>query len=93
MVKPSIQQLTKGKFNRYILVIAAATSARYITNLCEKELENPDSALCDSTLVTKKELLEEKPIKIAINKIASGDIKLEETSLEKALNAGLNGIE
>ena len=27
MVKPSIDELTNGKFNRYILVIAAAKSA------------------------------------------------------------------
>ena len=30
MVKPSIDQLTNNEFNRYVLVIATAKSARHI---------------------------------------------------------------
>ena len=32
MITPSIEQLTKGKFNRYSLVIATAKCARMITD-------------------------------------------------------------
>ena len=31
MIKPSIEQLTQGKFNRYSLVIATAKCARLVT--------------------------------------------------------------
>ena len=53
MVKPSIDELTQGKFNRYILVIAAAKSARYITNVAgAMGNENPD-AVSDNGIVSK----------------------------------------
>ena len=32
MIKPSIEQLTQGKFNRYSLVIATAKCARLVTD-------------------------------------------------------------
>ena len=93
MVKPSIDELTQGRFNRYILVIAAAKSARYITNVTgAMDSDNPD-AISDNGIVTKKESLENKSVKIAINKLHSGDILLHEETLDRALNAGLNGIE
>lgn len=93
MVKPSIDELTNGKFNRYILVIAAAKSARYITNVSgAMGNENPD-AVSDNGIVSKKESLENKSVKIAINKLHTGDIKLDEATLDRALNAGLHGIE
>jgi DNA-directed RNA polymerase omega subunit len=93
MVKPSIDELTQGKFNRYILVIAAAKSARYITNVAgAMGNENPD-AVSDNGIVSKKESLENKSVKIAINKLNTGDIKLDEATLDRALNAGLHGIE
>lgn len=32
MIKPSIDQLTKGKMNRYMLVMATAKCARMVTD-------------------------------------------------------------
>lgn len=97
MVKPSINELTKGKFNRYTLVIAAAKSARYITNVIGNaklsDLEDGEKIPACAASLTKKEALEDKPVKIAINKLNDGDIKLDDVTLERALNAGLNGIE
>lgn len=93
MVKPSIDELTQGKFNRYILVIAAAKSARYITNVAGAMNSDDIDSVSNNGIVTKKETLEDKPVKVAINKLYSGDIKLDEETLDKALNAGLNGIE
>ncbi|MBR5528160.1 MAG: DNA-directed RNA polymerase subunit omega [Clostridia bacterium] len=92
MVKPSIDELTNGKFNRYILVIAAAKSARYITNVTGA-MGDDENEISDNGIVTKKESLENKSVKIAINKLHSGDIKLDNDTLDRALNAGLNGIE
>ncbi|MBE6623324.1 MAG: DNA-directed RNA polymerase subunit omega [Ruminococcaceae bacterium] len=93
MVKPSIDELTNGKFNRYILVIAAAKSARYITNVTGAMDSDNIDAVSENGIVSKKESLEDKSVKIAINKLYSGDILLQEETLDRALNAGLNGIE
>lgn len=93
MVKPSIDELTKGRFNRYILVIAAAKGARYITNVAGAMNSDGIDSISDNGIVTKKETLEDKPVKVAINKLYSGEIKLDEKTLDRALNAGLNGIE
>lgn len=93
MVKPSIDELTKGKFNRYILVIAAAKSARYITNVSGAMSSEPDDAVSPNGMVSKKEVMEDKSVKVAINKLNSGDIKLDEKTLDRALHAGLNGLE
>lgn len=93
MVKPSINELTKGKFNRYILVIATAKSARYITNVTGAMSADDPDAVSDNGIVTKQEALEDKAVKIAIRKLHSGQIRLDETTLERALHAGQNGIE
>jgi DNA-directed RNA polymerase subunit K/omega len=93
MVKPSIDELTNGNFNPYILVIAAAKSARYITNVTGAMDSDNIDAVSENGIVTKKESLEDKSVKIAINKLYSGDILLQEETLDRALNAGLNGIE
>lgn len=93
MVTPSINELTKGKFNRYILVIAAAKSARYITNVTgAMSADNPD-AVSDNGIVAKREALEDKAVKIAIRKLYTGDIRLDDATLERALHAGQNGLE
>ena len=93
MVKPSIDELTQGKFNRYILVIAAAKSARYITNVTGAMDADDLEKVSENGIVSKKESLEDKSVKIAINKLHSGDIRLDEKTLDRALNAGLHGIE
>lgn len=93
MVKPSINELTKGKFNRYILVIAAAKSARYITNVTGAMNADDPDAVSENGIVSKREALEDKAVKIAIRKLYSGEIRLDETTLERALHAGQNGLE
>lgn len=93
MVKPSIDELTKGKFNRYILVIATAKSARYITNVAGAMDPANIDAVSENGIVSKRESLEEKPVKLAIKKLSSGDIKIDEVTLDRALHAGLNGAE
>lgn len=93
MVNPSINELTKGKFNRYILVIAAAKSARYITNVTGAMSADDPDAVSENGIVSKREALEDKAVKIAIRKLYSGEIRLDETTLERALHAGQNGLE
>ena len=39
MIKPSVDELTKGKYNRFTLVLATAKSARMITDEYVKQRE------------------------------------------------------
>ena len=86
MIFPSIEQLTKDKYNRYELVIATAKAARIITDeLNEKKEEmeksagikelNPTEKMIQiqKELKDVKDVPEEKPVKFAIQKIFNGD--------------------
>ena len=83
MIFPSIEQLTKEKYNRYELVIATAKAARLITDdLNEKKEEMEKSAgikepsPSDKMSHAQKELKdfpEEKPVKSAIQRIFDGE--------------------
>ena len=78
MIKPSISELTKGKFNRYELVIAAAKCARRVTDeyveqraraermISNHETEKPLASMIDS------EYRDQKAVKIAITRLAEG---------------------
>ncbi|MCL2813845.1 MAG: DNA-directed RNA polymerase subunit omega [Oscillospiraceae bacterium] len=83
MIFPSIEQLTKDRYNRYELVIATAKAARVITDeINEKKEEMEKNAGIKETNPTEKILLmpkeikdipEEKPVRSAILKIFEGD--------------------
>ena len=62
MLYPTIAELTKGEVNRYALVIATAKRARQL------------AAFARSSGTS----LDEKPVKTAINEIASGKVRIVE---------------
>ena len=82
MIYPTIEQLSKGDFNRYELVIGVAKCARIVTDeyvamrskaqkmIDNKETEKPLSALIDP------EYKDQKAVKIAIGKLESGRFEL-----------------
>ncbi|MBR2454253.1 MAG: DNA-directed RNA polymerase subunit omega [Clostridia bacterium] len=79
MIKPSIEDLTKGKINRYELVLATAKCARDLTDEyterraeAERKLANKET---DKTIAAqlKLEASDEKAVKAAINRISSGE--------------------
>ena len=85
MLYPTINDLTKGEYNRYELALATAKCARLVTNeyvkqreeaektvLGNKESEKPLQAMID------KELKDEKAVKIAINRIHKGEYSIAE---------------
>ena len=90
MIYPTIDELTKGEFNRYELVIGVAKCARIVTDeyvamrakaqkmIDDRETEKPLSALIDA------EYKDQKAVKIAIQKLSDGRFKMyrpeEETS-------------
>ena len=84
MIKPSIDELTKGKINRYELVIATAKCARELTDeYVERRAESERkiaSKETDKTIAAmlKLEASEEKAVKAAINRIADGEYVVDE---------------
>jgi DNA-directed RNA polymerase omega subunit len=84
MIKPTIQDLTKGKYNRYELALATAKGARLITDeyvrqrteaeraAGVKEGERPIGAMID------KELKDEKAVRLAIDRISEGEYVIVE---------------
>ena len=87
MIYPSIDELTKGKFNRYTLVVATAKCARLVTDeyvrqreAAEKLISNKET---EKSLVAmiKREFRDDKAVKTAINRINSGEFHIKEESL------------
>lgn len=86
MIYPTIDQLTKGRFNRYELVVAVAKGARIVTDeyvqmraKAQKMIENhetdkPLAALIDPVYK------DQKAVKIAIAKLDSGEFKMVKDS-------------
>ena len=82
MIYPTIDQLSKGEFNRYELVIGIAKGARIVTDeyvemrakaqrmIENHETEKPLAALIDP------EYKDQKAVKIAIAKLERGDFTL-----------------
>ena len=82
MIYPTADQLAKGNFNRYELVIGVAKGARIVTDeyvemrakaqamIENHETDKPLAALIDP------EYKDQKAVKIAIAKIESGEFTL-----------------
>lgn len=88
MIYPTIKKLTNGKFNRYQLAVATAKGARIITDdyteqrrAAEKTLtgnKDTDRAIIESAV--NPDYRNRKAVKIAIDKIDSGDFVIVETN-------------
>ncbi len=83
MLYPTIDELTKGEFNRYELALATAKCARIITNeyvsqhdaaersiTGNKETDKPLNTMID------RELRDEKAVKVAIARIHAGRFEI-----------------
>ena len=80
MLYPTIDELTKGKFNRYELSLATARCARLVTDEYVKQREDAEKSQTGNketdkpinTLISK-ELRDEKAVKTAIRRIHDGE--------------------
>ena len=85
MISPSIDELTKGQFNRYTLVIATAKCARLGTNEYVKQREVAETRIAnketDKMLASmiKREFRDEKAVKSAVTRLAAGEFKIVPT--------------
>lgn len=84
MINPSIEQLTKGKINRYKLVIATAKCARMVTNeyvaqreRAEKMIERKETDKSLASLI-KGDVRDNKAVETAIQRIYRGDFVIIE---------------
>ena len=76
MIYPTIEQLSKGEFNRYELVVGVAKCARIVTDeyvemraKAQKMIENHEPEKPLSALIDP-EYKDQKAVKIAIAKLA-----------------------
>lgn len=99
MLHPTIEELTKGNYNRYELALAAARCARLVTDeyvrqhdaaerqqTGNKETDRPINTLID------RELRDEKAVQVAVRRIWHGEYVIDEnaeaeTAEEPAENA------
>ena len=82
MIYPTIDQLSKGDFNRYELVIGIAKGARIVTDeyvemrdRAQKMIENHETEKPLAALIDP-EYKDKKAVKIAIAKLEEGRFKL-----------------
>ena len=80
MLYPTINELTKGKYNRYELSLATARCARIVTDEYVKQREDAEKAQTGNKETDKpintlinKELRDEKAVKTAIRRIHDGE--------------------
>ena len=82
MIYPTIDELTKGEYNRYELVVGVAKGARIVTDQyvemrtkAQKMIENHET---DKTLAAliDPEYKDQKAVKIAIARINEGEFRM-----------------
>ena len=100
MLHPTFQELSKDKFNRYQLAIAAAKCARKVTDeyveqreaaeksqTGNKETDKPVNTMIDA------QLKDEKAVKIAIERIYNGQYTIVEEMTEEEATEEIEATE
>lgn len=80
MLYPTINELTKGQYNRYELSLATAKCARIVTDEYVKQREDAEHANANgkdndhpTNTMIDKELRDDKAVKTAIRRIHEGE--------------------
>jgi len=89
MIFPSINDLSKGKYDKYTLVIATAKCAREITDeyviqreYAERKIANKETDKSIAALI-KKEYRDEKAVKNAVMGLYDGKFKIIDAEDQK----------
>ncbi|MBO4321444.1 MAG: DNA-directed RNA polymerase subunit omega [Clostridia bacterium] len=96
MIYPTINSLTKGKFNRYQLALAAAKCARLITDEYVEQRRRADKAStgnkdvdrANAEAIVNPEYRDKKAVKLAIDKIYSGEYVIVERKDDGSFTTG-----
>ncbi len=102
MIYPTINDLTKGEYNRYEIALATAKCARMITNEYTRQRQEAERSLNGNkdndkplNALIDKEVRDEKAVKLAIGRIYKGEYTIvhkdpaEQEREEQAILAGL----
>ena len=95
MLHPTIDELTKGNYNRYELALATAKCARLITDEYVRQHDAAEKSITGNKETDKplntmidRELRDEKAVKVAVNRLRDGvyeiDLHANEASAEEA---------
>lgn len=83
MITPSIEQLTKGKFNRYSLVIATAKCARIVTDEYVEQREKAEKLIADKKTdrsiasMIDCDIRDNKAVENAVQRLYRGEFHVE----------------
>ena len=95
MISPSIDQLTKGKMNRYMLVMATAKCARMVTDEYvaqreqgEKMIERKETDKSIAALI-KSDVRDKKAVETAVQRIYEGDFEVVDPEADKEIHDDL----
>ena len=85
MLHPTIDELTKGKYNRYELALATAKCARIITDEYVQQHDNAERPSVNGKDAggIDRELRDEKAVKVAIGRLYNGVYEIDEHAGEK----------
>lgn len=90
MLYPTINELTKGNFNRYELTLATAKCARLVTDEYVRQREEAEHATAQGkdsehpiNTMIDKELRDDKAVKTAIRRIYDGEYVIVRHSEEE----------
>jgi len=94
MLHPTIDELTKGNYNRYELALATAKCARLITDEYVRQHDAAEKSITGNKETDKplntmidRELRDEKAVKVAVNRLRDGvyeiDLHANEASAEE----------
>ena len=88
MLYPTPEELSKGKYNRYVLVSATAKCARMVTDeYCkcrenaERQIANKETERSIASMI-RKEIRDEKAVKCAIRRLYSGEYSIVDSSIK-----------
>lgn len=88
MLHPTSQELSKGKYNRYVLVSATAKCAKMVTDeYCryredaERQIANKETDKSIASMI-KKEIRDEKAVKCAIRRLHQGEYRIVDSSVD-----------
>ena len=94
MLYPTINELTKGQYNRYELSLATAKCARIVTDEYVKQREDAEHANANGkdsdhpvNNMIDKELRDDKAVKTAIKRIHEGDYVIVRRDKHNAVEA------
>lgn len=102
MIYPTINDLSKGEYNRYEIALATAKCARMITNEYVRQRQEAETAAAGTkegeksiVAMIDREVRDEKAVKIAIGRIHRGDYAIvhkdpeEQAREERAILEGM----